>query len=109
MFIGQFLTNVRKDVLIMTKREAIKLLETQIDDLYSSRTLDPVACDLIMAIDMAISALKTDVAYICNDEECARCGQAFIRECYHTTDIHFARNFEEVAPGVFIEKPHSKE
>ena len=45
-----------------------------------------------------------DVAYICDEKACEHCIQGESGYCHHTTDIHHAVNFEEVAPGKFMEK-----
>lgn len=85
----------------MTKNEAIDILYLQCmsgSDRYTN--------DVIDAIRMAIESLGTNVAYICDKAACVECGQEFIRDCYYTTDINHAKNFEEVSPGtgVFIER-----
>ena len=43
-----------------------------------------------------------EVAYICDRKQCADCGDDGF--CGHTTDIHHAVNFEEIAPGMYMEK-----
>ena len=90
----------------MTKNEAIDILYTELVNLHNTRSSDRHTNDMIAALEMAIESLKTNVAYICDEAACVECGQEFIRYCYHTTDIHHAKNFEEVSPGVgaFIEK-----
>lgn len=47
---------------------------------------------------------EIEVAYTCDQQQCANCSaeEGF---CYHTTDIHHAVNFKEVAPGRFMEEP----
>ena len=90
----------------MTKDEAIDILYTQLTGLQCTGESDRHTNDVIDAIRMAIESLGTNVAYICDEDACVECGQEFIRDCYHTTDIHHAKNFEEVSPGVgvFFEK-----
>lgn len=90
----------------MTKAEAIDIIKLILNHLYSERDQDYHTYDLITALEMAVESLGTNVAYICDRDACVECGQEFIRDCYHTTDIHHAKNFEEVSPGVgvFIEK-----
>ena len=90
----------------MTKSEAIDILYTELTVLQSMSGSDRHTNDMIDAISIAIESLGTNVAYICDEDACVECGQEFIRDCYHTTDIHHAKNFEEVSPGVgvFFEK-----
>ena len=90
----------------MTKNEAIDILYTQLTGLQCTGESDRHTNDMITALEMAIESLKTNVAYICDEAACVECGQEFIRDCYHTTDIHHAKNFKEVYPGVgvFFEK-----
>lgn len=90
----------------MTKAEAIDILYTKLTVLQCESDPDCHTYDLITALEMAVESLGTNVAYICDEDACVECGQEFIRDCYHTTDIHHAKNFEEVSPGVgvFMEK-----
>ena len=44
-------------------------------------------------------ALTEDIVYVCDREACENCST----ECNHTSDIHHAKNFTEVAPGKFME------
>ena len=90
----------------MTKNEAIDILYTELVNLHDTRSSDKNTNDMIAALEMAIESLKTNVAYICDGDACFECGQEFVRDCHHTTDIHHAKNFEEVSPGadVFFEK-----
>lgn len=90
----------------MTKSKAIDILNLNLTHLYSERKPDCHTYDLIAALEMAVESLKTEVAYIYDEDACVECGQEFIRDCYHTTDIRHAKNFEEVSPGVgvFMEK-----
>ena len=44
------------------------------------------------------------VAYICDEKACEHCIHGEARYCHHTTDIKHAVNFEEVAPGKYMEK-----
>lgn len=69
----------------MTKNEAIDILYTQLTVLQCTGESDRHANDVIDAIRMAIESLGTNVAYICDEDACAECGQEFIRDCYHTT------------------------
>lgn len=88
----------------MTKTEAIDILYTELVNLHNTRSSDRHTNDMIDAIGMAIDSLGTDAAYICDGDACVECAQVCIRDCYHTTDIHHAKNFEEISPGVFMEK-----
>ena len=90
----------------MTKNEAIDILCTELVNLHNTRSSDKHTTDMIAALEMAIESLKTNVAYICDEAVCVECGQGLIRYCYHTTDIHHAKNFKEVYPGAgaFFEK-----
>ena len=90
----------------MTKNEAIDILCAQVTVLQCTGESDRNTNDMIAALEMAIESLKTSVAYICDEAACVECGQELIRYCYHTTDIHHAKNFKEVYPGAgaFFEK-----
>ena len=90
----------------MTKNEAIDILYTQLTVLQCTGESDRHTSYAIDAILMAIESLKTNVAYICDGDACFECGQECARDCHHTTDIHHAKNFEEVSPGTdaFFEK-----
>ena len=90
----------------MTKNKAVDILYTELVNLHSTRSSDKNTNDMIAALEIAIESLGTNVAYICDEAACAECGQEFIRDCYHTTDIRHAKNFKEVSPnvGVFFEK-----
>lgn len=61
--------------------------------------------------DMAVlraSPAEPNIVYICDEETCEECeADNEGRCCYHTSDIHHAINFEEIAPGKFMEKNDS--
>ena len=44
------------------------------------------------------------ISYIYNRKKCDFCDPE--GPCYHTTDIRFAANFKEVAPGKWVEKEY---
>ena len=62
---------------------------------------------LILALLTAAKDDEADqvIAYICDEKSCEYCqADKDNRQCYHTLDIRHAANFEEVGPGMFIEK-----
>ena len=87
----------------MTREEAISTLEFHRDILDSDWAVKFENYELYDALEMAIEALRNSVAYICNEKACPDCGKSDCRDCYHTTDIHHAKNFVEVAPGKWME------
>ena len=44
-----------------------------------------------------------NIAFVCDEKQCGNCDATSVRDCYHTTDIHHAKNFVEVEPGKFME------
>jgi hypothetical protein len=47
---------------------------------------------------------RPEIAYLCDFEKC-RCSDCLDNYmCEHTTDVRYARDFEEVEPGKFIQQ-----
>ena len=88
----------------MTNQDAVNTLEYFRCMMESKGINEYDDMQLQEALEKAIEALKVEVAYTCDQQQCANCSaeEGF---CYHTTDIHHAVNFKGVAPGRFMEEP----
>lgn len=64
-----------------------------------------VVCIGLYGERVFMPSIENQIAYICDETECESCQKAHpSRYCWHTTDVKHAKNFEEVSPGIFIEK-----
>ena len=55
------------------------------------------------AIEKAITALRKDVLYVCDQTRCENCS-AKDGQCFMTSDINHAANFIVAGDGIYVEK-----
>lgn len=92
-------------ILNMTDKQAAEVLEKVKVWMNSGRRNGKTLLSLAYnkAIEKAITALRKDVLYVCDQSKCENCSakQGF---CYATTDITHAANFIEADDGIYVEK-----
>ena len=89
----------------MTDKQAAEVLEKVQVWMNSGRRNGKTLLSLAYnkAVEKAITALRKDVLYVCDQTKCENCSakQGF---CYATTDITHAANFYEAQDGIYVEK-----
>lgn len=92
-------------ILNMTDKQAAEVLEKVKVWMNSGRRNGKTLLSLAYnkSIEKAITALRKDVLYVCDQTKCENCSakQGF---CYATTDITHAANFYEAQDGIYVEK-----
>ena len=92
-------------ILNMTNKEAAEVLGTMKVWMNGGRrngkTRVPLAYN--KAIEKAITALRKDVLYVCDQTKCENCS-AKDGHCFMTSEITHAANFIDAGDGIYVEK-----
>lgn len=96
-------------ILNMTNKEAAEVLGTMKVWMNGGRrngkTRVPLAYN--KAIEKAITALRKDVLYVCDQTKCENCS-AKDGHCFMTSEITHAANFIDAGDGIYVEKSPAK-
>lgn len=99
-----FLSDINR-ILNMTNKEAAEVLGTMKVWMNGGRrngkTRVPLAYN--KAIEKAITALRKDVLYVCDQTRCENCS-AKEGHCFMTSEITHAANFIDAGDGIYVEK-----
>ena len=92
-------------ILNMTNKEAADVLSSMKVWMNGGRrngkTRVPLAYN--KAIEKAITALRKDVLYVCDQTKCENCS-AKDGHCFMTSEITHAANFIDAGDGIYVEK-----
>ena len=92
-------------ILNMTNKEAAEVLAGMKIWMNGGRRNGKTRLPLAYkkAIEKAISALRKDVLYVCDQTKCENCS-AKDGHCFMTSEITHAANFIDAGDGIYVEK-----
>ena len=92
-------------ILNMTDKQAAEVLEKAKVWINYGRRNGKTRLSLAYnkAIEKAITALRKDVLYVCDQTRCENCS-AKDGQCFMTSDINHAANFIDAGDGIYVEK-----
>ena len=100
----EFMNDVDR-ILNMTNKEAAEVLEKVKVWMNGGRRNGKTLLSLAYnkAIEKAITALRKDVLYVCDQTKCENCS-AKDGHCFMTSEITHAANFIDAGDGIYVEK-----
>ena len=92
-------------ILNMTDKQAAEVLEKVNVWMNGGRRNGKTLLSLAYnkAIEKAITSLRKDVLYVCDQKKCENCS-AKDGVCFMTSDINHAANFREAVDGIYVEQ-----
>ena len=92
-------------ILNMTDKEAAEVLASMKVWMNGGRRNGKTRVSLAYnkAIEKAITALRKDVLYVCDQTKCENCS-AKDGHCFMTSEITHAANFIDAGDGIYVEK-----